>query len=112
MKTKYTLLILLLLSISSTFAQKVFSVDHAYQADITVFATDYDYQADLLVYKTDHDYQVSGNKGLWFFTYHDYQADKKVFFTDHDYQADLKIFFVDNSYQAKWRDKSKIHLLY
>ena len=58
-------------------AQKVYSVNYDYQADIKVFVTNYDYQADLLVYKVKYDYQAKENKGLWFFTEYDYQADKK-----------------------------------
>ena len=64
-------------------AQKVYSTDHEYQADVTVYVVDHEYQADLLVYKEDHDYQASGNEGRWYFVDHDYQADVKVYFVDH-----------------------------
>ena len=82
-----------------SYAQKIYKVEH-------------EYQADLKVYIVKHEYQADGNKGLWFFTKHDYQADKKVFFVEHEYQADLKIYFVEYEYQAGWVDKSKQYLLY
>ncbi|HRZ76442.1 MAG TPA: DUF6150 family protein [Bacteroidales bacterium] len=39
-------------------AQKVYSVEYPYQADLKVFATVYNYQADLKVYKVEYDYQA------------------------------------------------------
>lgn len=92
------------------FSQKVYKVDHAYQADIKVFSVQHAYQADLKVYTVNHSYQANKD-GLWFFTNHGYQADKKIFFTNHSYQADLLIYFVNHSYQAGWNDRSKMHLL-
>lgn len=93
-------------------AQKIYSTNYDYQADIKVFVVSHDYKADLLVYKVDAEYKAVNNKGLWFFVDNDYQADKKVFFTNHDYQADLKIYFVEHSYQAAWKNIEKKHLLY
>lgn len=95
-------------------AQKVCPVDYQYQADIKVFVVKNEYQADLLVYKTDRSYDsaLGDNKGVWYFTDRQYQADKKIFFTDREYQADLKIFFVNQPYRAKWNRASKKHLLY
>lgn len=95
-------------------AQKVFSVDRQYQADIKVFVVDHEYQADLVVYKTDKDYKAkkTENKGIWFFTSRAYQADKKVFFVDHEYQADLKIYFTDKEYRAGWKKNEKKPLMY
>lgn len=63
-------------------AQKVYSTNSQYQADVKVFVVDHEYQADLIVYKTDKDYRAkkNENKGIWFFTTKEYQADKKVFF--------------------------------
>ena len=114
MKYKRPLLIfsILILNLSGIHAQKVFSVQNGYQADIKVFVTNYDYQADLLVYKVKNDYQAKDNEGLWYFTNYDYQSDKKIFFTKYDYQADLKIYFVDYEYQAGWRKNEKKHLMF
>lgn len=63
-------------------AQKIFSVDHEYQADVKVFVVDAEYKADLIVYKTDKDYKAKANenKGIWYFCSRQYQADKKVYF--------------------------------
>ena len=42
-----------LLSILCAKAQKVFSTDSQYQADVKVYVVDSEYQADLLVYKAE-----------------------------------------------------------
>lgn len=39
-------------------AQKIYSVDHQYQADVKVYVTDSEYQADLKIYFTDHEYRA------------------------------------------------------
>lgn len=95
-------------------AQKIYSVDNRYQADVKVFVVDHEYQADLVVYKTDKNYRAkkSENKGIWFFTPNVYQADKKVFFVDYEYQADLKVYFTDKEYRAGWKKNDKKPLMY
>lgn len=97
-----------------TFGQKVYSVDHDYQADIKVFVVDKDYRADLIVYKTDKSHRAKGseNKGIWYFTPIQSQADKKIFFVDKESRADLKVFFTDIEYRAGWRKNDKKHLMY
>ena len=81
---KYVLVLLLAMvaMLDSVSAQKVFSVDAAYQADVKIFVVDAAYQADLLVFKVDAAYQAEKNEGLWFFVDAAYQADKKVFFVE------------------------------
>lgn len=51
-------------------AQKIYSVDHEYQADVKVFVVDAEYKADLVVYRTDKEYRAKKeeNKGIWFIT--------------------------------------------
>lgn len=114
LKQMKTLIIatVLVLTFVNSMAQKVYSVDSDYKADVKVFVVDADYKSDLLVYKVNAEYKAGDNNGKWFFTDADYKAKKKVFFVDADYKADLKIFFVDSDYMAKWKDKSKMHLLY
>lgn len=114
MSTRFSILIAILMSATSCFAQKIFSTDHQYQADVKVFVVDHEYQADLVVYKTDKNYEAKAaeNKGIWFFCNSAYQADKKVFFVDHEYQADLKVFFTDRKYKAGWKRNAKKALLY
>ena len=99
-------------SITFGFAQKIYSEDADYKADIKVYVTDADYKADLLVYKEDADYKATGNEGKWYFVDAGYKADKKLFFVDADYKADLKIYFVDAEYKAGWKNRSKMQLLY
>ena len=54
---------------SGCYAQKVFAVQYANQADVKVFVVDYLNQADLKVYKVKYQNQAGKNKGKWFFTY-------------------------------------------
>lgn len=98
----------------SASAQKIYSVDKEYQADIKVFVVDKDYRADIIVFKTDKEYKAKANenKGIWYFTSSPYRADKKVYFVDKEYQADLKVFFTDKEYRAGWKKNEKKHLLY
>lgn len=96
---------ILMLNRFSLSAQKIYSVDHDYQADVKVFVVDSDYNADLVVFRTDKEYRAKKdeNKGIWFFTDKSYRADKKVFFVDREYKADLKVFFTDKEYRSGWR---------
>lgn len=98
----------------SVMAQKMYSTDSRYQADVVVYVVDAEYKADLIVYKTDKQYRAKGNenKGIWYFTDHSYNADKKIYFTDHEYQADLKVYFTNSEYRAGWRNAKKKPLLY
>ena len=57
-------------------AQKVYSCDSKYDADIKVFVVDSKYDADLWVYKVDSQYDVNDD-GLWFFCDSKYDAKKK-----------------------------------
>lgn len=105
---------LLALASASCYAQKIYSEDKEYRADVKVFVVDKEYQADLVVYKTDRDYlaKKSENKGIWYFTDAEYRADVKIFFVDREYRADLKVFFTDKEYKAGWKNSSKKYLLY
>ena len=47
---------ILILGNFSLSAQKIYSVDHEYQADVKVFVVDAEYKADLVVYRTDKEY--------------------------------------------------------
>jgi hypothetical protein len=103
---------LLLFASSNGYAQKIYSTDSQYDADVTVYVTDSKYDADLLVYKVSSQYEADGNEGLWFFTESKYDADKKIYFTDSKYAADLIIYFTDSKYDAGWKNRQKIYLLY
>ena len=48
-------------------AQKVFSTDSKYDADVKVFVANSKYDADLVVFKCTSKYDAKDNKGLWFF---------------------------------------------
>jgi hypothetical protein len=111
-KMKTLIFSLMMLAAAFSFAQKVYSTDSRYDADIKVFVVDSKYDADLIVYKCDSRYDATGNKGLWYFADSRYDADKKIFFVDSRYDADLLIYFSDSRYDAEWRTSSKQHLLY
>ncbi len=115
MRTLITILIIcsafLIIPVSVS-AQKVFSCDHSYEADVKVFVAKYTYEADLLVYRVKYSYEAGQNDGKWFFCKYNYEADKTIYFCDYSYEADLIICFVDNSYEAKWREKSMQYLMY
>jgi len=81
MKLIFSVLLFLGL-LANVSAQKIFSVDSRYDADIKVYVTDSRYDADLIVYKCDSRYDAEGNKGLWYFVDSRYDADKKIFFPD------------------------------
>jgi len=103
----------LFLSLSKgSFAQKVFSVDAEYKADVKVFVVDAEYKADLLVYKVNADYKAGNNDGKWYFVDADYKAKKKVYFVNADYKADIKVYFVDAEYKAGWKNSSKKAKMY
>jgi hypothetical protein len=93
-------------------AQKMYSCNQAYEADLKVFVVNQKYEADLCVYRAAQKYEAVDNKGLWFFTEHKYEADKKIFFANQKYEAKLLIYFVKNKYEAGWQKKEKQYLLY
>lgn len=56
---KFLLLVALTLAgTSAVNAQKVYSVDAEYKADVKVYVVDAEYKADLLVYKEDAEYKA------------------------------------------------------
>ncbi len=107
----FALISFLFLSIVSN-AQKIYSCDSKYDADVKIFVVESKYSADLLVYKADSRYDAKGNEGLWHFVESKYDADKLVYFTESKYDADLLIYFVESRYNAGWRNCERIYLLY
>lgn len=93
--------LLMVISIFVLKAQKIYSVDHEYQADLVVYKTDKEYRA-----------KKEENKGIWFITDKAYCADKKVFLVDREYKADFKVFFTDKEYRAGWKKNDKKPLIY
>ncbi len=93
-------------------AQKIYSCDSKYDADLKIFVVESKYSADLLVYKAYSRYDAKGNEGLWHFVESRYDADKLVYFTESKYDADLLIYFVESRYDAGWRNRERIYLLY
>ncbi len=91
------------------FAQKVYSCDSKYDADVKVFVANSKYDADLVVYKVSSKYDATDNKGLWFFVDSKYDADIKVHFVNSKYDADIIIFYTGSKYDTEWRNKSKMH---
>jgi hypothetical protein len=77
---KYLTLIITCLVAITINAQKVFSVDSQWQADVKVYVVDSEWQADLSVFKVSSQWQADGNEGKWYFTDSQWQADKKIYF--------------------------------
>ena len=50
MKTATIITALVALCIQTASAQKIYSTDRQYQADVKVYVVDHEYQADLIVY--------------------------------------------------------------
>jgi len=69
-----------ILSLSSITAQKIYSTNQPYKADIKVFVVENEYQADLKVYKVSRAYEAKKNSGLWYFSNTPYDSDKKNLF--------------------------------
>jgi hypothetical protein len=102
----------ILILVSDTSAQTIFTVDYQSQADVKVFVVDFESRADLLVYKTKYRSEASDNEGLWHFVNYQSQAQKKIFFVKHQSQADLLIYFTPYKSKAGWRKSGKKQLLY
>ena len=62
---KYLLLLIVLFSGVTSFAQKVYSVQYQNQADVKVFVVNYENQADLKVYKVKYSNEAKNNNGKW-----------------------------------------------
>jgi hypothetical protein len=104
--------LLLLVTCTQAFTQKVYSVDYANQADVKVFVVKYENQADLKVYIVKYESKAVENNGKWYFTKYANQAKKKIYFVEYENQADLKIYFIAYESQAGWRNQSLKHLMY
>lgn len=74
----FATLAVLLSTLPSAKAQKVFSCNNRYDAPIKVFVVENRYDADLLVYKVSNAYDADGNKGLWYFCANKYDAKKTI----------------------------------
>jgi hypothetical protein len=82
MKQFYFISIITMFFLPMSFAQKVYSVEYANQADDKVFVVDYENQADLKVYKVKYRNQADKNEGRWFFTDYSNQSDEKIHFVN------------------------------
>ena len=58
MRVSIIIALLSIIYVQTVSAQKVYSTDRQYQADVKVFVVDHEYQADLIVYKIDKDYRA------------------------------------------------------
>ncbi|HOV12262.1 MAG TPA: DUF6150 family protein, partial [Bacteroidales bacterium] len=66
----------LIFSFQQLSAQKVYSCDSKYDADVKVYVADSKYDADLVVYKCSSQYDAGDNDGVWFFVDSKYDAKK------------------------------------
>lgn len=75
---RFLLTIATFLLATNIYAQKVYSVEYASQADVKVFVVEYETQADLSVFKVEYSSQAGKNNGKWFFVEYASRADKKI----------------------------------
>lgn len=62
MRVSIIIALLSIIYVQTASAQKVYSTDRQYQADVKVFVVDHEYQADLKVYFTDKEYRAGWKK--------------------------------------------------
>ncbi|MDE5773838.1 MAG: hypothetical protein K2H86_05225 [Muribaculaceae bacterium] len=62
MKGFILILIFSVVKVAVAFGQKVYSVEHEYQADVKVFVVDAEYKADLKVFFIDKEYLAGWRK--------------------------------------------------
>ena len=104
---KRIITLLSLLFAFNAYGQRLYVIDHAFQADVKVCEVNYPNQADVLVYRAPYPHRAKGNRGSWYFTEFRFTSEKTVFFTKYRYQADVKVYFVRYLSQAKWRNPDK-----
>lgn len=97
---KKLILVLFIFLGYSSYAQKIFEVGYAYQADVKVYITNTKHEADWIVKRVDYAYQAN-KRGLWYIVDYVYQADIKVYVVDYPYQADRIVYFTRNEWETK-----------
>jgi hypothetical protein len=101
-------LALILLS-GSLFAQRIYKVNTADNAQVKVYVTNNAEEADLKVFETLQPEAVVKD-GIWYQPMTESEADIKVFITTEASQADMKIFYVTDVEQAGWITREKRQL--
>ena len=104
---KRTLTLLSLLFAFNAYGQRLYVVDHAFQADVKVCEVNYPNQADVLVYVAPYPHRAKGNKGHWYFSEFRFMSEKTIFFTKYRFQADVNVYFVRYPSQAGWKNIEK-----
>lgn len=102
--------VVLTLSFSTGFAQKIFQAESVANATIKVYPVEEPDNADLWVCFVWDEAEIT-RTGLWMDMRFDHEADVIIFFVDDESQADLKIWLVDTPEESKWLDHSKKNLL-
>jgi hypothetical protein len=83
-----------------SFAQLMYEVDYAWQADILLYEVNYAYEADFKYWVTDYQFQANEQRHHWHLVDYPYQARYKIFWVDYRYQADKLVFRVYNAWET------------
>ncbi len=103
-------LMLSILGVTTSSAQKFFETDTAEEAEVKVFAANHPSEADLLVYFV-YDSERVVKTGIWMEVEEAYMADVLIIFVDDEEEADLKIWLVDTYSESQWVNEEKKGLL-
>ncbi len=107
---RFLIMVVLLLSATSSYSQKIFQAESASKAKLKVYAVEEPQQADLWVCFVWSEAEIT-RIGLWMDMRFDHEADIVIIFVDEEKQADLKIWLVDTPEESKWINNSKKNLL-
>lgn len=100
-----------LLAANKAKAQVVTEVKTVKEANVKVFVTEYAMDADVVVFKTPFIKNAYGNKGIWYFTSVNGEANKRICFVPSKQLANIVICYTTDSKQAGWKNKRKQHFM-
>lgn len=107
---RFVIIVLLSLTVTFGFGQKIYQGNSANEAQIKVFAVDEPNDADLWVCFVWEEEELT-RTGLWMDMRFPKDADIIIFFVDEEKEADLKIWLVDTVEESKWLNEKKKSLL-
>lgn len=100
------IIILLLFTIKSLNAQKIYQVMYEDECDVKICIVNDASKCDLKVFFVD-DEKKSVKPGCWYVCDFIEYADKKIFITEDTLKADIKIFIVEKESDSGWVNKAK-----
>jgi hypothetical protein len=108
--SKTIMLLVLTLTVSLGYSQKIFQADSAEEAQIKIFPVEEPDDADLWVCFIWEEAELT-RTGLWMDMRFAHEADVIIFFVETEEESDLKIWLVDSAEESKWLNEGKKKLL-